>query len=159
MDQHESDSRFPRPCQANPKSNDATSQRRRGYDPPATGTGTIWARRSLLKGEVKHPGTYGIRPGRAIEFRPGAGRGFFAGCLPVWRDSGARASAELETKEQDKLILRVKDAEGSLQNLPETTPAQKQAKEMALAQYQTTLDGIEHQSARGARRHSNFLSY
>jgi protein involved in polysaccharide export with SLBB domain len=33
----------------------------------------------------------------------------------------------------------VKDAEGSLQAMPDTTPAQKQAKEMALGQYETTL--------------------
>jgi hypothetical protein len=46
---------------------------------------------------------------------------------------------ELEGKQQDDLILRVKDAESSLQLLPDTTPQQKQAKEAALAQYQTTL--------------------
>ena len=46
---------------------------------------------------------------------------------------------ELEAKQQDEMILRVKDAERDLELLPDTDPKQKQAKEAALAQYQTTL--------------------
>jgi hypothetical protein len=37
------------------------------------------------------------------------------------------------------MILRVKDAQKDLELLPDTEPKQKQAKEAALAQYQTTL--------------------
>jgi polysaccharide biosynthesis/export protein len=92
-----------------------------------------------LKGEVEHPGTYGIRPGERLSSVVERAGGFLPDAYPYGAVLERVQVRELETKEQDKLILRVKDAEGSLQNLPETTPAQKQAKEMALGQYQTTL--------------------
>jgi hypothetical protein len=46
---------------------------------------------------------------------------------------------ELEAKQQDELILRVKEAETNLELLPDSDPKQKQDKEAAIAQYQTTL--------------------
>jgi protein involved in polysaccharide export with SLBB domain len=92
-----------------------------------------------LKGEVKHPGTYGIRPGERLSSVLERAGGFLPDAYAYGAILERVQVRELEAKEQDKLILRVKDAEGSLQNLPDTTPAQKQAKEMALGQYQTTL--------------------
>jgi protein involved in polysaccharide export with SLBB domain len=92
-----------------------------------------------LKGEVKHPGTYGIRPGERLSSVIERAGGFLPDAYPYGAILERVQVRELEAKEQDKLILRVKDAEGSLQNLPDTTPGQKQAKEMALGQYQTTL--------------------
>jgi polysaccharide export outer membrane protein len=92
-----------------------------------------------LKGEVKHPGTYGIQPGERLSSVLERAGGFLPDAYPYGTILERVQVRELENKEQDKLILRVKDAEGSLQNLPETTPAEKQAKEMALGQYQTTL--------------------
>lgn len=92
-----------------------------------------------LKGEVQAPGTYGIRPGERLSSILERAGGFLPSAYPYGAILERVEVRQLETKEQDKLILRVKDAEGSLQNLPETTPAQKQAKEMALGQYQTTL--------------------
>lgn len=92
-----------------------------------------------LKGEVEHPGTYGIRPGERLSSVIERAGGFSADAYPYGTILERGEVRQLESKEQDKLILRVKDAEGSLENLPETTPEQKQAKEMALGQYQTTL--------------------
>jgi polysaccharide export outer membrane protein len=92
-----------------------------------------------VKGEVKASGTYGIRPGERLSSILERAGGFLSSAYPYGAILQRVEVRQLETKEQDKLILRVKDAEGSLQNLPETTPAQKQAKEMALGQYQTTL--------------------
>jgi hypothetical protein len=46
---------------------------------------------------------------------------------------------EIEAKEQNQMILRVKDLRSNLELLPDTDQKQKQAKEMALQQYQTTL--------------------
>ncbi|MFZ3331513.1 MAG: SLBB domain-containing protein [Candidatus Acidiferrales bacterium] len=92
-----------------------------------------------VKGDVKDPGTYGIRPGERVSSILERAGGFLPSAYPYGAILTRVEVRQLETKERDKLILRVKDAEGSLQNLPETTPAQKQAKEMALAQYQTTL--------------------
>jgi protein involved in polysaccharide export with SLBB domain len=92
-----------------------------------------------LKGEVKHPGTYGIRPGERLS-------------SIIVRAGGLQSSAyaygavlqrvqvrELETKQQQELILRVKEEESHIELLPETDPKAKQAKETALQQYQTTL--------------------
>jgi protein involved in polysaccharide export with SLBB domain len=92
-----------------------------------------------VKGEVKHPGTYGIRPGerlssilqRAGGFQPD---GYVFGA--VLERAQVR---ELQTKEQTQLMLRVKDLQNSVAELPENTPGQKQAKENALRQYQNAL--------------------
>jgi polysaccharide biosynthesis/export protein len=92
-----------------------------------------------VKGEVKHPGTYGIKPGERLSSVLERAGGFLPDAYPYGTILERAEVRELETQEQDKLVLRVKDAEGSLQNLPDTTPAQKQAKEMALGQYETTL--------------------
>jgi hypothetical protein len=46
---------------------------------------------------------------------------------------------ELESGQQKEMILRVKDAQTDLELLPETDDKQKQAKQTALGQYQTTL--------------------
>jgi protein involved in polysaccharide export with SLBB domain len=92
-----------------------------------------------LKGEVKHPGTYGIRPGERLSSVLERAGGFLPSAYPYGAVLERVQVRELETKEQNKLLLRVKDAQGGLQAMPETTPAQKQAKEMALGQYQTTL--------------------
>ena len=92
-----------------------------------------------LRGEVKHPGTYGIRPGERLSSVLERAGGFQPDAYPYGAVLERVQVRELEGKQQDDLILRVKDAESSLQLLPDTTPQQKQAKEAALAQYQTTL--------------------
>src|SRR4029077_4143496 len=43
---------------------------------------------------------------------------------------------ELQTKEQTQLMLRVKDLQNNVAELPQNTPTQKQATENALRQYQ-----------------------
>jgi protein involved in polysaccharide export with SLBB domain len=92
-----------------------------------------------VKGEVRDPGTYGIRPGERLSSLLERSGGFLPSAYPYGAILTRVEVRQLETKERDKLILRVKDAQTSLENLPETTPAQKQAKAMALGQYQTTL--------------------
>ena len=95
--------------------------------------------RITIKGQVKHPGTYGIRPGERLSSVVERAGGFLPDSYPYGAVLERVQVRDLETVEQDKLILRVKDAEGSLEAMPDITPAQKQAKEMALGQYQTTL--------------------
>ena len=50
----------------------------------------------------------------------------------------------VESTSRDEMILRVKDAQSNLQLLPDTTPQQKQAKEAALQQWQTTLEQLSN---------------
>src|SRR5271167_4438278 len=45
-------------------------------------------------------------------------------------------------RSRTELILRVRDAQTNLETLPDTDPKQKQAKEMAVEQWQTTLDQL-----------------
>jgi hypothetical protein len=49
---------------------------------------------------------------------------------------------ELQLKEQDQMILRIKDAQNGLEVLPDTTPQAKQAKEVALQQWQSALEEV-----------------
>ncbi|MBZ5500772.1 MAG: SLBB domain-containing protein [Acidobacteriia bacterium] len=92
-----------------------------------------------VKGEVKHPGTYGIRPGERLSSVLERAGGFQPSAYPYAAVLQRVQVRELEGKQQDEMILRVKAAEGNLELLPDTDPKQKQAKEAALAQYQTTL--------------------
>jgi polysaccharide biosynthesis/export protein len=92
-----------------------------------------------VKGEVKHPGTYGIRPGERLSSIFERAGGFQPDAYPYGAVLQRVQVRELEAKQQDQLILRVKDAQRDLALLPDSDPNQKQAKEAALAQYQTTL--------------------
>jgi polysaccharide biosynthesis/export protein len=92
-----------------------------------------------VKGEVKHPGTYGIQPGERLSSVLERAGGFQPGAYPYGAVLQRVQVRELEANQQDELILRVKDAERDLELLPDTDPQKKQAKEAALAQYQTTL--------------------
>ncbi len=92
-----------------------------------------------VKGEVKHAGTYGIRPGERLSSVLERTGGFQPGAYPYGAVLQRVQVRELEASQQNELILRVKDAERNLDLLPDTDPKQKQAKEAAVAQYQTTL--------------------
>jgi len=48
----------------------------------------------------------------------------------------------MELRSQDEVILRVKDAQSSLELLPDTDPREKQAKLTAIQQWQSTLDQL-----------------
>lgn len=92
-----------------------------------------------VSGEVGHPGTYGIRPGERLSSVLARAGGLLPDAYPYGAILQRMEVRNLQQKQQDQLILRVKDAENELSNLPITTPQQKQAREAALTQYQTTL--------------------
>ena len=92
-----------------------------------------------VKGEVKHAGTFGIRPGERLSSVLERAGGFQASAYPYGAILQRVQVRELEAKQQDELILRVKEAETNLELLPDSDPKQKQDKEAAIAQYQTTL--------------------
>ena len=92
-----------------------------------------------VKGEVNHPGTYGIRPGERLSSVLERAGGFQADAYPYGAVLQRAQVRELEVKQQDQLLMRVKDIQGDLQALPENDAKQKQAKQAALAQYQTTI--------------------
>jgi polysaccharide biosynthesis/export protein len=92
-----------------------------------------------LKGEVKNPGTYGIKPGERLSSVLERAGGFEPSAYPYGAVLQRVQVREMESRQQDEMILRVKDLQDNLELLPDSDPRQKQAKEMALQQYQATL--------------------
>lgn len=92
-----------------------------------------------LKGEVKHPGTYGIRPGERLSSVIERAGGFQPGAYPYGAILQRVQVRELEATTQNQMILRVKGEETDLELMPDTDAKTKEAKEAALQQYQTTL--------------------
>jgi protein involved in polysaccharide export with SLBB domain len=92
-----------------------------------------------VKGEVKHPGTYGIRPGEHLSSVVQRAGGFQSAAYVNGAILERVQVRDLQTKEQMQMILRVKDLQSNIELLPEGDPKQKQAKMMALQQYQSTL--------------------
>ena len=103
----------------------------------------------VVHGEVQHPGTYGIRPGERLSSIVQRAGGFSAQAYPYGAILQRAQVRELEEKQQDQMILRVKDAERDLELLPETDPRKKESKEAALAQYQTTLTQLSSNTPAG----------
>jgi polysaccharide biosynthesis/export protein len=95
-----------------------------------------------VKGEVKHPGAYGIRPGERLSSILERAGGFQPGAYPYGAVLERVQVRELESKSRDELILRIKDEENGLELLPENDPKQKEAKEKALEQWRSTLDQL-----------------
>jgi protein involved in polysaccharide export with SLBB domain len=92
-----------------------------------------------VKGEVKHPGTYGIRPGERLSSVLQRAGGFQEGAYVRGAVLERAQVRELQTKEQTQLMLRVKDLQNNVELLPENDANQKRAKENALRQYQNAL--------------------
>jgi protein involved in polysaccharide export with SLBB domain len=92
-----------------------------------------------LKGEVKNPGTYGIRPGERLSSILERAGGFQPDAYPYGAVLQRAQVRELQEKEQDTLIVRAKSVESTIEQMPENDARQKRAKESAMQQYQTTL--------------------
>jgi protein involved in polysaccharide export with SLBB domain len=95
-----------------------------------------------VKGEVKHPGTYGIRPGERLSSILERAGGFGPDAYTFGAVLQRVQVRELESKAQNEMVLRVKGIQDDLQLMPETDARQKQAKEMAMQQWQTTLEEL-----------------
>jgi polysaccharide export outer membrane protein len=95
-----------------------------------------------VKGEVKHPGSYGIRPGERLSSILERAGGFQPDAYAYGAILQRVQVREIESKAQEQMILRVKDMEANLQLMPDADPKQKQAKETALQQHQTTLEQL-----------------
>jgi len=95
-----------------------------------------------LKGEVVHPGVYGIRPGERLSSVIERAGGFQPSAYPYGMILQRTQVRELERKEQNDLIVRARGMENSISMMPENEPRQKQVKEAALLQYHTTLEQL-----------------
>jgi protein involved in polysaccharide export with SLBB domain len=96
-----------------------------------------------LKGEVEHPGTYGIRPGERLSSVLARAGGFGAQAYPYGAVLMRREVRELEMQSHMELLQRVRTEEVTLKALPEGDADQKNAKLTAIAQTETTLHQLQ----------------
>jgi polysaccharide biosynthesis/export protein len=96
-----------------------------------------------LKGEVQHPGTYGIRPGERLSSVLGRAGGFNAQAYPYGAVLMRRDVRELEMQSRLELVQRIKAEQVSLRALPEADADQKNSKLTAIAETETTLQQLQ----------------
>ncbi len=95
-----------------------------------------------LKGEVKHPGTYGIRPGERLSSVIERAGGFQPNAYPYGAVLQRQQVREVESKAQAEILTRLRDAQTSLEILPETDGKQKEAKAVALQQAESSIEQL-----------------
>jgi protein involved in polysaccharide export with SLBB domain len=102
-----------------------------------------------VRGEVLHPGTYGIEPRERLSSVLARSGGFGSEAYPYGAVLIRKEVRELEVKSHVELVLRVKAEQDYIKTLPETDTDQKNAKLRVLAQTQSTLDQLEAASPIG----------
>jgi len=96
-----------------------------------------------VRGEVLHPGTYGIGPGERLSSVLSRSGGFGPEAYPYGAVLVRNEVRQLEMKSHIELVQRVKAEQTYLKSLPESDTDQKNAKMTAIAQTQSTLDQLE----------------
>jgi protein involved in polysaccharide export with SLBB domain len=96
-----------------------------------------------VRGEVAHPGTYGIHEGERLSQVLERVGGFAKGAYPYGAILERTQVRELEERSRAELISRVKEEGTSLKLIPETDTQQKLAKEATLMQWQTALEKLQ----------------
>jgi len=95
-----------------------------------------------LRGEVQHPGTYGIRSGERLSTALGRAGGFTSEAYPYGAVLMRREVRDLEIKAHNEMIARVKAERVQLKVLPEANADEKNAKLTALARTDATLNQL-----------------
>lgn len=96
-----------------------------------------------IRGEVRHPGTYGIRPGESLNSVLAKAGGFTPEAFPYGIVLTRKEVRDLEMKAHEDLVDRLKIAQMDLKTLPENDQDQKNLKITAVSQTQTTLTQLE----------------
>jgi len=96
-----------------------------------------------VRGEVQHPGAYGIRPGERLSDVLLRAGGFGPEAYPYGAVLMRREVRELEMRGRSDLIQRVKAQSVYLKALPEIDPDQKNAKLTAVAQTESVLHQLQ----------------
>ncbi len=98
---------------------------------------------ATVRGEVQHPGAYGIQPGERLSSLLERAGGFSPEAYPYGAVLMRREVRELEMKSHLALVQRIKAEQVHLRALPEADPDQRNAKLTAVAQTETTLTQLE----------------
>ena len=96
-----------------------------------------------LKGEVLHPGTYGIREGERLSSVLARSGGLRTDAYPYGAILERVQVREVEEKDRADLIHRVQEEGTNLKLIPEGDPSQKMAKNAALMQWQAMLEKLQ----------------
>jgi protein involved in polysaccharide export with SLBB domain len=97
-----------------------------------------------IRGEVVHPGSYGIRPGERLSSVLTRAGGFSPGAYPYGAVLLRSEVQKLEQRSYGELVQRVREQQTNLKLTATSTtdPDQKLSAESALTQWQTTLDNL-----------------
>lgn len=95
-----------------------------------------------VRGEVQHPGGYGIQPGERLSSVLERAGGYTADAFPYGAVLMRRSVREAEEKAHQELVRRVEAQQANIRLLPETDQDQKNAKLTAISQTQATLDQL-----------------
>lgn len=95
-----------------------------------------------LRGEVRHPGSYGIRPGEKLSSIIARAGGFMPDAYPYGALLQRDSVRDLEAKSQEQLIARIKGMQTELKGTPTTDATQKAAQEVAYQQWQESLEDL-----------------
>ncbi len=98
---------------------------------------------AAVRGEVQHPGAYGIRPGERLSAILERAGGFSPEAYPYGAVLMRREVRDLEMKSHLALVQRIKAEQINLKAIPETDADQKNAKLTAIAQTETALVQLE----------------
>ncbi len=96
-----------------------------------------------VRGEVLHPGPFGIRPGERLSSVIERAGGFNPQAYPYGAVLMRPEVRELEMNARTEMIRRLKEEEVHLKALPETDPDQKNAKLTAIGETETTLRELQ----------------
>jgi protein involved in polysaccharide export with SLBB domain len=97
-----------------------------------------------VKGEVAHPGTYGIREGERLSSILQRAGGFTSNAYPygvIFERDQVRA---LEQKNRSLLIQEVRDDGATLKAIPDSGPDDKSVKEASIQQWQRIMERLQN---------------
>jgi len=97
-----------------------------------------------VKGEVIHPGSFGIQNGERLSQVLERAGGLRPDAYPYGAILMRTQIRELEEKNRSDLIRRLQDEGAGLKLMPEPDPDAKMAKEASLLQWKTTLDRLQN---------------
>ena len=95
-----------------------------------------------VRGEVTHPGSYGIKPGERLSSVLKRAGGFAPDAYPYGALLERGSVRDLEAKSQEQLYERIKGMQTELKLTPTTDTEQKAAQETAYQQWQTALEDL-----------------
>jgi len=96
-----------------------------------------------VRGEVQHPGPFGIRPGEKLSSVLERAGGFSSQAYPYGAVLMRREVRELEMNARLEMVRRLKQEQINLKALPEGDADQKNAKLTAIAETETTLTELQ----------------